>query len=87
MSLLAPAAVLLLLLTTASAGLAHTLWGQHWLQLPVFWLTACVGCLLAYGFSLHLPLPFELPTPAGVPILEAVLLAWLLLGVVARIRV
>ena len=87
MSAVAPAAALLFLLTAATASLAHALWGRHWLQIPIFWLTAGVGCLVAYGLSLHLPIPLALPTPAGVPVLEATLLAWLLLGVVARIRV
>lgn len=82
---IAPAALLLLLLATACATLAHVLLGQRWRQLPVFWLTAFVGCLLAYSLSLRLPL--ALPQPAGVPVLEAVLLAWILLIVVSRLRV
>lgn len=82
---LAPATLLLLLLATACAALAHVLLGQRWRQLPVFWLTACVGCLLAFGLQLRFPL--ALPSPAGVPVLEAVLLAWLLLIVVSRLRV
>ncbi|NWF78669.1 MAG: hypothetical protein HXY37_01325 [Chloroflexi bacterium] len=85
MSGLAPATLLLLLLATACAALAHVLLGRRWRQLPIFWLTACVGCLLAYGLRLHLPL--ALPQPAGVPVLEAVLLAWILLIVVSRLRV
>jgi drug/metabolite transporter (DMT)-like permease len=85
MSGLAPATVLILLLATACAGLAHVLLGRRWRQLPLFWLTACVGCLLVYGLGLRFPL--QLPTPAGVPVLEAVLLAWLLLILVSRLRV
>ncbi len=85
MNELAPTTVLILLLATACASLAHVLLGRRWRQLPIFWLTACVGCLLAYGLGLRLPL--ELPVPAGVPVLEAVLLAWLLLIVVSRLRV
>ena len=84
-SRLAPATLLLLLLATACAALAHVLLGQRWRQLPVFWLTAFVGCLLAYGLGLRFPL--DLPSPAGVPVLEAVLLAWVLLIVVSRLRV
>lgn len=82
---LAPASLLILLLATASAALAHVLLGRRWRQLPLFWITAVVGCLLAYGLGLRLPL--DLPAPAGVPVLEAVLLAWLLLLVVSRLRV
>jgi hypothetical protein len=82
---LAPATILLLLLATACAALAHVLLGRRWTQVPLFWLTAFVGCLLAYWLRLQLPL--ALPTPAGVPVLEAVLIAWVLLIVVSRLRV
>jgi hypothetical protein len=82
---LAPASLLILLLATACASLAHVLLGRRWRQLPLFWAVALVGCLLAYGLGLRLPL--ALPAPAGVPVLEAVLLAWLLLIVVSRLRV
>jgi hypothetical protein len=36
MSDISPATVLLLLIATASAALAHVIWGQRWLQLPMF---------------------------------------------------
>jgi hypothetical protein len=85
MSSLSPATVLLLLLATTSAALAHVIWGQRWLQLPIFWLAALMGCLLAYGLGLQLPL--GLPTPANVPILEAVLAAWVLVIIASRLRV
>lgn len=85
MNELSPATALLLLLATACASLAHFLWGRRWSQLPIFWVAACVGCLLAYGLGLQLPL--GLPTPAGVPVLEAVMSAWLLLVVASRLRV
>ncbi|NTW02391.1 MAG: hypothetical protein HGA19_14120 [Oscillochloris sp.] len=85
MSNLSPATLLLLLIATVSATLAHVLLGRRWRQLPIFWLAAFVGCLIAYGLGLHFPL--ALPAPAGVPILEAVLLAWILLIFVSRLRV
>jgi hypothetical protein len=80
-----PALLLLLLIATASAGLAHLLWGRRWLQLPIFWLAAAAGCLVVY--ALQLRLPFDFVRPAGVPVLEAVLAAWLLLAVASRLRV
>lgn len=80
-----PSLVLLALLATASAALAHTLWGRRWLQLPIFWLAANLGCLLAYVLGLRLPL--GLPAPAGVPVLEAILAAWVLILVASRLRV
>jgi hypothetical protein len=85
MTLLAPPLVLLALIASASAGLAHALWGRRWVQLPIFWLAAFAGCLLVYALQVRLPL--ELPRPAGVPVLEAVLAAWLLLIVASRLRI
>jgi len=82
---MSPAPVLLFLLATASAALAHVLWGRRWLQLPLFWLAAFAGCLIVYALGVRLPL--RLPTPAGVPVLEAVLGAWIMLIVASRLRV
>lgn len=80
-----PAPLLLLLIASASAGLAQVLWGRTWRQLPIFWLAAAAGCLVVYWLQLRLPVAFV--TPGGVPVLEAVLLAWLLLVVASRLRV
>jgi hypothetical protein len=84
-NLLTPQLVLLTLLATASAGLAHVIWGRRWAQLPIFWLAALAGCLLINALQVRLPL--DLPQPAGVPVLEAVVAAWLLLIVASRLRV
>ncbi|RMD81709.1 MAG: hypothetical protein D6823_01975 [Chloroflexi bacterium] len=84
MSILSPAALLLLLLTTTHASLAHALLGRTWRQLPIFWVAAAAGCLIATVLGWRFPL--NLPTPAGVPMLEASLLAWLVLIVVSRLR-
>ena len=84
MSALAPATYLLLLLSSALAALAHALYGRNWIQLPIFWITALFGCLLADWLDWRLPL--HLVTPAGIPMLEATVLSWLLLIVVSRIR-
>ncbi|NJK81731.1 MAG: hypothetical protein HC876_23495 [Chloroflexaceae bacterium] len=85
MPALSPAAILLILLATACASLAHVLWGQRWVQLPIFWLAACLGCLVAYGIGYQLPL--NLPAPAGVPVFEAVMAAWILLVIASRLWV
>jgi hypothetical protein len=82
---MAPASILILLIATACAALAHVLLGRAWRQLPIFWLAAVVGCLITYGLGLRFPL--DLPAPAGVPVLESVLAAWLLLIFVSRLRV
>jgi hypothetical protein len=82
---MSPPALLIFLIATASAALAHLLWGRRWLQLPIFWMAAFAGCLVIYAIGLRVPL--QLPTPAGVPVLEVVLGAWIMLIVASRLRV
>ena len=82
---MSPATLLIFLITTASAALAHMLWGRRWLQLPIFWIAAFAGVLIVYALGLRIPL--QLPTPGGVPVLEVVLGAWILLIVASRLRV
>jgi hypothetical protein len=82
---MSPPALLIFLIATASAALAHLLWGRRWLQLPIFWMAAFAGCLVIYALGLRIPL--QLPTPAGVPVLEVVLGAWIMLIVASRLRV
>ena len=82
---LAPASLLLALIATTCASLAHVLWGKRWRQIFFFWIVAFAGCLLAYGIGLRVPL--HLPAPAGVPVLEAVIAAWVLLSIASRLRV
>lgn len=82
---MSPAPLLLLLLATVNAALAHLLWGRSWRQLLVFWVAALAGCLISYALGLRLPLRTN--TPAGVPVIEAVLGAWILLIVASRLRV
>jgi hypothetical protein len=81
---MSPPALLIFLIASASAALAHLLWGRRWLQLPIFWMAAFAGCLVIYTLGLHIPL--KLPTPAGVPVLEVVLGAWIMLIVASRLR-
>jgi hypothetical protein len=81
---MAPSFFLILLIATLSAALAHLLWGRRWAQIPLFWLAACAGGLLVYASGLRFPL--DLPSPAGVPVLEVVLGAWIVLIVASRIR-
>ncbi len=84
---MSPALLLLLLLASVSATLAHLLWGRSWLQLVLYWIAACAGCLIAYAASVRIPLPLRLLYPAGVPVLEAVLMAWVLMFIASRVRV
>ncbi|GAB4203178.1 MAG: hypothetical protein OHK0022_27060 [Roseiflexaceae bacterium] len=81
---MAPAPLLLFLIATASAALAHLMWGRRWLQLLVFWLAAAAGVLVVYATGLRLPV--RLPEPGGVAVLEVTLGAWLLLIVASRLR-
>lgn len=81
---MSPSALILLLIATASAALAHVLWGHRWLQLAVFWLAAFAGSLIVYASNLRLPL--NLPNPADVPVLEVTVGAWILLLVASRLR-
>jgi hypothetical protein len=46
-----------------------------------------LGCLLAYGLGLHIPITLNLPAIGGVPVLEAILSAWMLIFIAARLRV
>ena len=82
---MSPPALLIFLIATASAALAHLLWGRRWAQLPVFWMAAFAGSLIVYALGLQIPL--RLPTPAGVPVLEVVLGAWIMLVIASRLRV
>jgi hypothetical protein len=82
---MSPATLLIFLIATASAALAHLLWGRRWLQLPIFWSAAFAGALIVYAVGLRIPL--QLPTPGDVPVLEVVLGAWILLIVASRLRV
>jgi hypothetical protein len=77
----------MLLISSASASLAHVLWGRRWSQLLIFWLGSAAACLVAYALSLQLPLPWRLVEPAGVPVLESVLLAWGVIFIAARLRI
>lgn len=82
---MSPASLLIFLIATASAALVNVLWGRRWLQLPLFWMAAFAGCVIAYALGLRLPL--RLPEPAGIPVLEVVLGAWIMLFVASRLRV
>lgn len=72
-----PFIIVILLLTTIHAALAHTLTGKTILELPVFWLAALLGVTLIHAtrLSFH-PI---LPTYGTVHIVEASLGGWLAL--------
>ncbi len=78
---LAPGVFLALILGTFHGALAHLLLGRHWSRLPVIVLAAILGCQVVWG--LHHQLQRSLPAPGGLPLLEASIMAWLLLTPIA----
>lgn len=78
---LAPGALLALLLGAVFGGLAHMVAGRRWLQLPLYVGAGMLGCLLAWGLNLHWFGQF--PAPGGLPLIEAAIMAWVLLTSVA----
>lgn len=81
---MAPSSLLLFLLASASAGLAHLIWGRRWLQLPIFWMAAFAGALIV--FTIGVRLPVALPVAADVAVVEVLLGAWIVLLVASRLR-
>ncbi len=78
---LAPGAALALILGTLFGSLAHLVAGRRWFQLPLFVVVGMIGCLLTW--ALHLRLLPQLPAPGGLGLVEAGVVAWLLLTCVA----
>ncbi len=79
-----PSLLLLLLIAIACAASAHLLWGERWLHLLVYLAAAALGAGMIGLLGLGLPL--DTPRPAGVPVIEAVLGAWVMLFIASRIR-
>ena len=78
-----PGVWLSLLIGCIYGSLAHLFWGRQWLHLPLFVLTGVVGCLLIWLIGWH---AVDLPVLGGLPVLEATVVAWLLLGTVAMLQ-
>jgi hypothetical protein len=76
-----PGVWLSLLLGCVYGALAHLIWGRMWLQLPLFVLAGVVGCMLLWLSGFHAIQ--ALPVLGGLPLLEATVVAWVLLGCVA----
>jgi hypothetical protein len=82
---LEPAALMIALLASVYGALAHLFWGQRWRHLPLFLGTALIGCLMSYAFNLHFI--GAGPVPAGVPLVESTIAAWIMLILATRLRV
>ncbi len=81
---LPPGLFLAILLGTLYGALGHLVSGRHWLRLPLFVLAGITGCALVWltGFRI---IP-RIPAPGGLPLIEASLVAWLLLSMIAAWR-
>jgi hypothetical protein len=80
---LAPGVFLSSLLGVVYGSLAHLLWGRHWLHLPLFLIGGAAGCLLVWATGVRVT---QFPDPGGLAIIEATVVAWLLLVGIAAIR-
>ncbi len=87
MALLAPVPpglFLAIALGTLYGAIGHLAFGRHWLRLPLFVLVGIVGCAVVWLADIRLFT--HLPAPGGLPIVEASLVAWLLLCMIAAWR-
>ena len=81
---LPPGLFLALALGALYGALGHLVFGRHWVRLPLFILVGIAGCVLVWLAGVRL-IP-RLPAPGGLPVLEATIVAWLLLGMIAAWR-
>jgi hypothetical protein len=79
-----PGLFLAVLLGTLYGALGHLFFGHHWLRLPFFVIGGVTGCVLVWLAGLQL-VP-RLPAPGGLPLLEASVVAWVLLLLIAAWR-
>ena len=81
---LQPGLFLAVLLGTFYGAIGHVLLGRHWLRLPFFLLGGIGGCILVWLLGIRLVPHF--PAPGGLPLVEASVMAWLLLLLIAAWR-
>ncbi len=79
-----PGVYIAALLGLVYGSLAHILWGRHWLHLPLFLIGGTLGCLITWATGIQVFK--QLPSPGGLAIPEATVVAWLLLSAIAAIR-
>ncbi len=79
-----PALFLAIVLGTLYGALGHLVFGRHWLRLPLSILVGIAGCAMVWMAGVQL-LP-QLPAPGGLPLVEASIVAWLLLCSIAAWR-
>jgi hypothetical protein len=81
---LPPGLFLAILLGTLYGSLGHLVFGRHWLRLPLYLLAGIGGCVLVW--LTHLRVFSALPAPGGLGLVEASVMAWLLLSLIAAWR-
>jgi hypothetical protein len=81
---LPPGLFLAIVLGTLYGALAHLVAGRHWLRLPLFLLAGIGGCVVVWLTRLRVLT--ALPAPGGLAIVEASVVAWLLLSLIAALR-
>jgi hypothetical protein len=79
-----PGLFLAVLLGALYGGLGHLVFGRHWLRLPLYVLGGVAGCVLVWLARIRIF--SQLPAPGGLAIVEASVMAWLLLCLIAAWR-
>ena len=72
---MSPVPVLLIMVATFHAAIAHIWAGRVLLQLPVYWLAAFIGVVIIHATGLEFN--SALPAPANVHLIETSLGAWI----------
>ncbi|GAC1542062.1 MAG: hypothetical protein NVS2B7_15030 [Herpetosiphon sp.] len=81
---ISPGVFLSLVLGVVYGGLGHLVLGRRIWQLPLFIGAAVLGCL--GSLVTHFQLFHSLPAPGGLPVVEASIVAWVLLSLVGVLR-
>lgn len=79
-----PGLFLAIMLGTLYGALGHLVFGRHWLRLPLFLIAGIGGCVIVWLTRLRI---LEmLPAPGGLALVEASVVAWVLLSLIAAWR-
>ncbi len=81
---ISPGLFLAILLGTLYGALGHLVFGRHWLRLPLYLLGGIGGCVIVWLTRLRILA--SLPAPGGLALVEASVVAWLLLSLIAAWR-
>lgn len=79
-----PGLFLAIMLGTLYGSLGHLVFGRHWLRLPLYLIAGIGGCVIVW--LTHLRILAMLPAPGGLALVEASVVAWVLLSLIAAWR-